>query len=66
MAGRLLIIAGVGLVLLGLIFPLFGHLPGDMEFTRGRVRFFIPLGSCLLISVLITALLTTVMWFWKR
>ncbi|HTU56403.1 MAG TPA: DUF2905 domain-containing protein [Acetobacteraceae bacterium] len=65
MTGRLLIIAGVGLVLLGLVFPLLGHLPGDVRFMRGGVRVYMPLGSCLLISVLISALLTAVMWFWR-
>jgi hypothetical protein len=66
MTGRLLIIAGVGLILLGLVFPLLGHLPGDLRFQRGAVRFYMPLGSCLLISVLFSVLLTAVMWFWRR
>jgi hypothetical protein len=66
MIGRLLIIAGISLVVLGLLFPFLGHLPGDMRFGRGAVRFYIPLGSSLLISVILSAVLMAALWFWRR
>jgi Protein of unknown function (DUF2905) len=66
MVARLLIIGGIALVVLGLIFPLLGHLPGDMRFGRGAARFYIPLGSCLLISVYVSAVLMSVLWFWRE
>jgi len=66
MVARLLIIAGVALTLLGVIWPLFGHMPGDLEFGRGAARSFIPLGSCILASVYIGAVLIGGLWFWWR
>ncbi len=66
MVGRLLVVVGIGLVLLGLVFPWLGHLPGDLRFGRGPVRVYLPLGSCLLVSVLLSLVLTAVMSFWRR
>lgn len=63
---RLLIIAGVAFIVLGVIWPLFGHLPGDFEWSRGRVRFYFPLGSCILVSAYISVVLTGGLWFWTR
>ena len=58
--GRLLVIGGAVLVLLGLIvmagFPLF-RLPGDFTVRRGPVTFFFPLASSILLSILFTLLL---------
>ncbi len=57
--GRFLILAGVVLVVLGLIFlfgdriPL-GRLPGDLQLGNDRVKFYIPVATCVLLSVLIT------------
>jgi Protein of unknown function (DUF2905) len=66
MVGRLLIVAGCGLVLLGLLFPLLGHLPGDLRFGRGAVRVYLPLGSSVLVSVLLSLVLSVVMWLGRR
>ncbi|MGH7101899.1 MAG: DUF2905 domain-containing protein [Acetobacteraceae bacterium] len=63
---RLLIIAGAALVVLGVIWPLFGHLPGDFQWSRGPVRFYLPLGSCILVSAYISVVLTGGLWFWTR
>ncbi len=55
--GRLLLVIGGVLVLLGLAFLLIGRvlflgrLPGDISFRRGNVQVFFPLISCLLASV---------------
>ena len=58
--GRLLIVAGAVLVVLGLVvaagFPLF-RLPGDFTVRRGPVTFYFPLASSILLSVLFTLLM---------
>jgi hypothetical protein len=57
--GRFLIVAGAVLAVVGLIFlfadklPL-GRLPGDFRFGGGKVRFYFPLATCIMISVIIT------------
>ncbi|MDA8048699.1 MAG: DUF2905 domain-containing protein [Rhodospirillales bacterium] len=63
MVARLLIVAGIALAGLGLIWPLFGHMPGDFQFWRGGAPFFIPLGSCFLASIYFTAALIGGFWF---
>ena len=60
---RLLIIAGSILLLLGLILwlgpkiPWLGKLPGDITYQRGNFTLYFPLGTCILISVILTLLL---------
>ena len=58
--GRLLVIAGAVLVVLGLVmvagFPLF-RLPGDFTFRRGPVTFYFPLASSILLSILFTLIM---------
>jgi hypothetical protein len=61
--GRFLVIAGVILAALGAVLwlapkiPWLGKLPGDMVWQRGRWTFYFPLGTSILISVLLTLLL---------
>jgi hypothetical protein len=58
--GKLLVIGGAVLVLLGVLvmagFPLF-KLPGDFTVRRGPVTFYFPLASCILLSILFTLLM---------
>ena len=58
---KLLILAGVVLVGLGLVlmtgFPL-GRLPGDFVVRRGSFAFYFPLGTSILASLLLTLLFT--------
>ena len=64
--GRLLIIAGVVIAGLGLLLafgpsiPLIGRLPGDIRIERDSVRVFIPLGTMLLVSIVLTILLNVI------
>jgi Protein of unknown function (DUF2905) len=69
---RLLLVT-VGLVLLGLgiIWPWlgrigFGHLPGDVSIRRPGLAFYLPLGSSILISVVLSLALTLVLWLFRR
>lgn len=62
---------GIGLVLLltGLLWPWLsrlglGRLPGDILIERGSVRLYLPLGSCLLLSVLLSLLLWLLRRWW--
>lgn len=58
--GRLLVFAGVALVVAGLVVMLLGsalplgRLPGDLHFGIGRGRVYVPLASSLLLSLLLT------------
>jgi hypothetical protein len=66
--GRILIVIGALLVIVGAIFllapklPWLGHLPGDISYKRGNFSFYFPLGTCILISVV----LTLIMYLFRR
>ena len=60
--GRFLILAGAVLVVVGLVFLLgdkipLGRLPGDIRIGSGRFRIYVPIVTCIFISVLITLIL---------
>lgn len=62
--GKLLMVFGAVLLLLGLLFvglgrthvPL-GHLPGDIYYRGKNTTFYFPLMTCLLLSVVLSAIL---------
>lgn len=61
--GRILLVVGVlvalvgGALALGLRIPLLGQLPGDITIDRDNVRVFIPLGSMIVLSLVVTVIL---------
>jgi hypothetical protein len=64
---RLLIGIGLALVLAGIAWPLLsriglGRLPGDIVIQRGSTSFYFPLVSCIVISIVLSAL----MWLLNR
>jgi len=64
---RLLIIFGLVLVAVGLLWPLFaklglGRLPGDIVIERDNFRLYLPIGT----SVLISVILSLIFWFLGR
>ena len=65
--GKILIVAGLVLTVLGLVLasgvklPL-GRLPGDIVWRRGNTTVYLPLVTCLLLSLL----LTVVLWLVRR
>ncbi len=67
--GKLLIIVGgvillVGLFLtLGFRIPYLGKLPGDISIDRGNVHFYFPIVTSLLLSLLLTLVLSV---FFRR
>ena len=50
-----LIVAGVGLLMM--IGVPFGRLPGDVTWRRGNATFYFPLGTSILLSIILTLLL---------
>jgi hypothetical protein len=64
---RLLIGIGLVLVLAGIAWPLLsrsglGRLPGDILVQRGSTSFYFPLVTCIILSVVLSAL----MWLFNR
>jgi hypothetical protein len=61
--GRLLAIFGLAMLAVGLLMqfgpslPLIGKLPGDLRFEWGGFRLYVPLATCLVISVVLSLLL---------
>ena len=65
--GRLLIVAGAALLVVGLLFTLFGRLglgrlPGDFVFRRGNFTLYVPIVTSILLSIVLTLLL----WLFRR
>jgi len=62
--GKLLIVAGIILFLLGVAFlwgskiPFLGRLPGDIYIRRGNFSFYFPLSSCIIASLILTLIFT--------
>jgi hypothetical protein len=65
---RLLILSGLVLVGAGLLFlladkvPWLGKMPGDITIKRDNFTFFLPLGTCILISVILSLLF----WLFRK
>lgn len=76
--GRLLLLAGLGLALLGGLIllgarllhgreiPFLGRLPGDVRIETPRVSCYVPLATSILLSLLLTLVLNILVRLWKR
>jgi low affinity Fe/Cu permease len=57
--GRFLIISGMVIIVVGFLFlfadkvPI-GRLPGDLRFGTDKFRVYIPIATCILLSIIIT------------
>jgi hypothetical protein len=60
--GRLLLVFGVLLAVIGGALMLFGrfHLPGDLTFRRGGVTVYVPIATSIILSILLTVVLNVV------
>ncbi|MBM3888394.1 MAG: DUF2905 domain-containing protein [Verrucomicrobia bacterium] len=62
--GKLLMIAGLAMAALGALLwlgpkvPWLGRLPGDISIERPNFRFYFPLATCIILSVVLTVLLS--------
>jgi len=66
--GKWLISAGVFIALLGGLIMLLGRvglfkLPGDLEFGSKNWRFYFPIASCIIISIVLTVILWLIRFF---
>jgi hypothetical protein len=64
---RFLILVGIVLVMLGLLWPYvlrlgIGRLPGDIVIERENFTFYLPLATCILVSLLLSG----VFWLFNR
>jgi Protein of unknown function (DUF2905) len=64
---RLLILAGIALVVIGLAWPWLaklglGRLPGDIVLRRENVSFYFPIVTCLIVS----AVGSLILWLMRR
>jgi hypothetical protein len=62
--GKIIIIIGVVVVVVGLILQFapqllswFGKLPGDVKYEKGNAKFFFPITTMIIVSVILTLLL---------
>ena len=65
--GKIVIIVGIILVVLGLIFvlgdriPFLGKLPGDILIKKGGISFYFPVITFLLLSVVLTIIINFIL-----
>jgi hypothetical protein len=64
---RLLVVTGLILLAAGLAWPWLarsglGRLPGDIVIQRGNFSFYVPVVTCIVISIV----LSLVLWFFRR
>lgn len=64
---KLLITLGIVLIVLGLLWPVLsqlglGNLPGDIRIERKGFRFYLPITSSLLVSLI----LSLIIWLFRR
>ncbi|MGC9048637.1 MAG: DUF2905 domain-containing protein [Patescibacteria group bacterium] len=68
---KILILVGFLLILIGVIFlfgskvPCFGKLPGDIYIKKGNFTFFAPIGTCILISIILSIIFYIISRFFK-
>ena len=66
--GKWLIITGIMIAALGVLFVLLGRvglfkLPGDLQFGSKNWRIYIPIASCIIISIILTLILWLINYF---
>jgi len=69
--GKLLILVGISIVVVGGLFLLFGRtflgkLPGDITVSNGTFTCFVPIASMIVISILLTIVLNIVLRILNR
>jgi len=73
--GKVLVVIGLVVALIGVVvwfgggkgwFSWFGRLPGDIRGGNDNVRFYFPLATSIVISVVLTLVLTIISWLSKK
>ena len=52
--GKVFIIAGIILVVIGILWTYVGKLPGDISFRKGNVSFHFPIMTSIIVSIVLT------------
>ena len=70
-AGKMLVVIGLLVALVGAVLWALGRagfrgLPGDVRYEGGNVRFYFPVVSCIVLSVILTALMWPWQWLGRR
>jgi hypothetical protein len=63
-AGAVLIVVGLIWMVGGKIFNL-GRLPGDISIEKGHFRFYFPVVTCIVLSIVLSLIFYVVRWFTK-
>jgi len=66
--GKWIIVMGITIALVGALVMIFGRaglfkLPGDLEFGGKNWRIYLPIASCIIISIVLTAILWLINYF---
>ncbi|QYR22481.1 DUF2905 domain-containing protein [Paenibacillus sp. sptzw28] len=68
---KLLITAGAVLIIVGLLWTVLGRfihlgrLPGDISVEKGNFKFYFPIVTCIVISVVLSLIAYIARWFFK-
>jgi hypothetical protein len=65
LGGMMMIVSGAILLFFPGLFKWFGQLPGDIRIERENGSVFIPLGSMIIISVLLTLIVNIAGWLFS-
>jgi hypothetical protein len=70
-AGKMLVLLGLVLTVMGAaVWGLgragFRGLPGDVRYEGAHVRFYFPVVSCIVLSVILTAVMWLIQWLGRR
>jgi len=52
--GKMLIIAGIVLVIVGILWQFIGKLPGDIVIKKGNTTFYFPIVTSIVISIVLS------------
>lgn len=52
--GKMFIVIGVVLIVIGLLWSLIGKIPGDFTFKKGSVTVYFPFMTSIIVSILLT------------
>jgi hypothetical protein len=68
--GKIILLVGLALVALGAIVWVLGKLgfrglPGDIRYETDKIKVYVPIVTCLVISVVLTIIVSVVRWLMK-
>jgi hypothetical protein len=70
--GKVLLIAGGVIIVIGLLFvfsqhiPFFGKLPGDIFIKKDNFSFYFPIVTFIIISILLTIIINVILYFIRK